>query len=108
MPSWRPTTPPARLGPELLHQCGVVAVGYEADILAVGLVGDGEVETLGERPRLALGQGTERKAQEVELFLGGAEQEIALVARRIGAAMQLRASLAHHAPHIVTGGQRLG
>ncbi len=50
----------------------------------------------------------ERKAQEVELLGGRAEQEIALVARRIGAAMQLRAGLAHHAPHIVAGRQRLG
>ena len=97
-----------RLGPELLHHRGVVAVGHEADVLAVGLVGDRQVEALGERAGLALGQGAERKAQEVELVPGRAEQEIALVARRIGAAMQLGARLAHHPLHVVAGGQRLG
>ena len=83
-----------RLGPQLLHHRGIVAVGHEADVLAVGLVGDRQVEALGQRPRLALGQVAERKAQEVELLVRRAEQEIALVARRIGAAMQLGAGLA--------------
>ena len=117
MPSWRPTTRPVHvddlarfggLGPELLHHRGVVAIGHEADVLAVGLVGDGELVALGQRARLALGHVAERKAQEVELLGRRAEQEVALVARRIGAAMQLGPRLAHQALHVVAGRQRLG
>ena len=117
MPSWRPTHAARhvddlarldRLGPQLLHDRGIVAVRHEADVLAVGLVGDRQVEALGQRARLALGQVAEREAQEVELLVRRAEQEVALVARRIGAAMQLGPRLAHHAPDIVAGRQRLG
>ena len=97
-----------RLRPQLLHHRGIVAVGHEADVLAVGLLGDRQVEALGEGARLALGHVAQRKAQEVELLGRGAEEKVALVARRIGGAMQLRTRLAHHALHIVAGGQRLG
>ena len=60
-------------GPELAHHRGIVAVGHEADVLAVRLLGDRQVEALGERPGLALGHGTEREAQKVELLRRGAE-----------------------------------
>ena len=97
-----------RLGPELLHDSGVVAAGHEADVLAVGLLRHRQVEALGQRPRLALGQMAERKAQVVELLLRRAEQEVALIACRIGAAMQFRPRLAPEALNIVAGRQRLG
>ena len=59
---------------------GVGALRHKADILAVRLVGDRQVELAGQRAGLVLGQAAERKAQEIELVAGGAVEEIALVA----------------------------
>ena len=36
-----------RLGPELRHHAGIVAIGHEADVLAIGLVGHRQPEALG-------------------------------------------------------------
>ena len=67
-----------------------------------------QVETLGQRPRLALGQMAQREAQVVELRLRGAEQEIALVAGGIGATVQFRTVFPEDALDIVSGGQGFG
>src|SRR3546814_6284964 len=77
-----------RLGPELLHQRRIIAIGDEADVLAVGLGGDPQAQFGRDLAHPRLGQRAEREAQEIELRGGGREQEIALVARRIDRAVQ--------------------
>jgi hypothetical protein len=78
-------------GAQFLDHGGVIAVGHEADVLAVGLVGHRKPVFRGERAGFGLGgEVAQREAQEIELFLRGGEQEIGLVARGIGGAVQLR------------------
>ncbi len=55
---------------------------------------------------LRLGQFAQGKAQEIELFGGGGEQEIALVAIFVPGTMQLRSMSTGDAPRIMTGGER--
>ena len=43
------------LGPQPLDQAGVIAVGHEADVLAVELGGDLELQLGGERTNIVLG-----------------------------------------------------
>ena len=80
------------LGAQFLDQPGIIAVGDEADVLAVGLVGDDQPGGLGQPANLALGQVAEREAQIIELVGGGAVEEIALVARRVAALPQFGAA----------------
>ncbi len=62
-----------------------------------------------QRPGFALvGHGAQGEAQQLELFAGGGEQEIALVAGRVGGAVQLGAVRALDAPHVMAGGQGVG
>ena len=84
-----------RLGfrPQPLHQPRIIAVGNEADVLAVGLGRDLEAELGGDPPHLVLGQVAERKAQEIELLARRAVEEIALVAARVGALVKLDAAV---------------
>ena len=56
--------------------------------------------------RRLVGQVAERKAAEIELVAGGGEQEPALVALRVGGAMQLGAVRAIDAADVVAGGER--
>src|SRR3546814_270439 len=77
-----------RLGPELLHQRRIIAIGDEADVLAVGLGGDPQAQFGRDLAHPRLGQRAEREAQEIELRGGGREMELALVARRIDRAVQ--------------------
>ena len=51
-----------------LDDVGVAALRHEADVLAVGLVGDGSPICARERAHLGLGQAAEREAQIVELL----------------------------------------
>ena len=62
----------------------------------------------GEPADFALGETAQRKAQEIELLARRAIEEIALVAVRIGALVELGAALAHNAPHIMAGGEAIG
>ncbi len=68
------------------------------------LVGDGQPEPARKLARLGLAALAERKAQDIELGLGGREQEVALVALRLGGAVE-RAATARQPParHIMTG-----
>ena len=59
-------------GSQPLDQPGIVAVGNEADVLAVGLVRHNQSCLLGELAGFALGQVAERKAEVVELVACGA------------------------------------
>jgi hypothetical protein len=96
---------------QLLDHVGVAAGGHEADVLAVGLVGDGEAEARGISRTSALGMGMppSGKAQEVELLARGGEQEIALVA--LGSAARCSARPPRgpaRARDVVAGRQRVG
>ena len=96
------------LGAKLADHAGIIAVGDEADVLAVGLGGDGEAQLGGDFAHLRLGHAAQREAQIIELVLRGREQEIALVARRIGGAVQLGALRALDAADIMAGGEAIG
>ncbi len=97
-----------RLRPNRLHHARVIAVRHEADVLAVRLGRDRQAEIGGDLADQGLGQAAEREAQIIELLAGGGEQEIALVARRIGGAVQLRPVRPDHPPHIMAGGEAIG
>ncbi len=96
-------------GTQLLDHRGVVAVGHEADVLAVGLVRHRQPVARRQRPGLGLArQVAEREAQEVELFRRGGEQEIGLVAVRVARGVQFRAMRADLALDVVPGGHAVG
>ena len=54
-------------GPELLHQAGIIAVGDEADVLAVGLGRDRQPCLLGQLRTSLLARSPKRETQEIEL-----------------------------------------
>ena len=96
------------IGADLFDDAGIIAVGHEADILAVGLGGDRQADGAGDVAHPVLGEVAEREAEEFELFAGRGEQEVALVAGRIGGAVQLGAVWRRHATHIMARRQTVG
>ena len=98
----------ARFRAQALDNTGVIAVRHEADVLAVGLVGGDQFIAARQIAHLILRQIAQRKAQKIHLFAGRGEQEIALVAGRIGGAMQLRTRAAIDAANVVPGRQHIG
>ena len=90
------------------HLC-VAPRGYEADVLAVVLIGDRQSEPAGKLPRLRLGLVAERKAQHPELLARGRKQKIALVALFVARAVE-RAAAPRQRPrgNVMAGGQDLG
>ena len=93
---------------QLGDDVGILALRHEADVLAVGLVGDGQAHALGDGAHRGLGHAAERKAQIVDLLLRGGEQEIALVAVGIDRAEQRAVRAVGAAADVVAGGQRIG
>ena len=85
-----------------------LAFRHEADVLAVGLVGDLQPQLPGDVAHLGLFDAGQGKAQEIELVARRGEQEIALVAVKIGAAAHRHASGVVRAADIVAGGHGLG
>ena len=82
---------------------------HEADVLAVRLVGDRQVEARRRaRAVSALGMPPSGKRRKSSCVAGRGEQEIALVALGIGGAVQLGAVGADDAPDVVAGRQRVG
>ena len=96
-----------RAGLQPLDHVGVAAGRHEADVLAVVLVGDRKPEAPRMLARLGLGHVAERKAQDVELLMRGAEQEVALVALLFAGAVERAA--AGHGPRrdVMAGRQHL-
>jgi hypothetical protein len=90
-------------GPQPFDHAYIIAVGHKADVLAIGLGRDLKAEAFGERAGFRFRQMAKREAQIIELLLRRREQEIALVALRVGAAMQLGAALPHDPLHIMAG-----
>ena len=101
-----PASAGARLQP--LDHLGVVAVGHEADVLAVVLVGNGKAELARRGADFRLGHGAERKTHEIELVARRGEEEIALVAVEVRGTIERAMIAALAARHIVAGGERLG
>ena len=66
-------------GEELL----VVAAGNEADLLRVGLLGEGKAALARDLADLGLGQAAEREERVRELLLREAEEEVGLVLGQI-------------------------
>ena len=94
---------------EPLDHLGVAAGRHEADVLAVVLVGDGKAEAARQVARLRLGHVAERKANELELFTRGGEQEVALITLLVAGAVE-RAPARGPCPrrHVMAGDQGLG
>ena len=97
-----------RFRPQPLHQAGVVTIGDEADVLAVGLVGDDQPLFLGKAANLAFRQVAEREAQEIELLLRRAVEEIALVTRGVGTLVKLDAAIVDDATDVMPGREAIG
>ncbi|AFL53699.1 hypothetical protein USDA257_c51740 [Sinorhizobium fredii USDA 257] len=102
-----------RIRLQLRDDVAVLALRHETNILAIGLLGNDKTHLLGERARLRLGEAAERKAQVVDLLLGGREEEIALVA--LGVSRPVEGALANIArlrarprADVVAGRQRVG
>ena len=100
---------PRRAGPQPVDDVAVAPLRHEADVLAVGLVGDRQAEFAGQRARLALVALAERKAQPRQLLRRGGVQKIALVALGIGGAIERAPSIRQRpARHVMSRRQRRG
>src|SRR5262245_16059773 len=64
----------------------VVVVGYEADLLTLGLVGGDQAQAARGRSHLVLRQGPDRKPRRGQLRLTERPQKIGLVLSRVGGA----------------------
>ena len=80
--------PAERTAPWRFEKGRVVAVGDEADLVAVGLLGDGEAELARERADRRLVERADREQRVRELLLRQREEEIRLILRRIDAALE--------------------
>ena len=97
-----------RLRRKPFDNVAVAASRHETDVLAIGLVGDGESEAAGVFAHLRLAHFAERKAQQPQLLARRGEEEIALVAVRVDRAVE-RAFPANGAGgDIMAGRQRIG
>ena len=98
----------ACLRPQPLDDIGIASGRHEADVLTVGLFGNGKAQFAGECPRFNLRHRTQRKTQEGELFLRRRKQEIALVAVKIGGPVEAAAGRHAAAEDVVAGRQGVG
>ena len=92
------------------QEAAIVAVGHEADLLAVRLVGRHQAEPPRVLAHLVLRQIADGKARGGELRLGERPQEVTLVLAAIARAQEreaFRARVALHA-RVVSGGHRSG
>ena len=71
--------PGASRAPRALEERGVVAVGDEADLVAVRLVGDGEAEPRRMRADGGLVERADREQRVRELLLRQREEEVRLI-----------------------------
>ena len=98
-----------RIRPQLGDDVGVAPLGHEADVLAVGLLGNGEAEFAGEATGLVLRQFAQGETQEIELLGCGGVEEVALVASRIqGAVEAAPAGFEGATGHVMAGRQHVG
>src|SRR5690606_23387524 len=99
-----------RLRPQRLDDRRVVAVGHEADLHALGLVGGGQAERAGTRAHLLLVERADREARRRELRGAEVEEEVRLVLRGVRAAQQAQRAARRIArdARVVAGGDRVG
>ena len=71
-----------------LDEARVVAVGHEADLLALGLVGDGQPALPGDGADARLVEPADGEEGGLELRLGEAEEEVGLVLGAVRALQQ--------------------
>ena len=94
------------------HDFCVVAAGDEADILRVRFVGGEQTKPFGVLARDVFCPAAQRKPQEIQLFLRGGEQEIALVFCVVDCAVEFGGPIvflvAVHALHVVAGHHAVG
>ena len=95
-------------GANFFDDLRVVAAGDEADVLRVRFVGGEQAKPLGVLARDVLRPAAQRKPQEIQLFLRGGEQEIALVFRVVDGAVEFGSFVAIHALHIVARHHAVG
>src|SRR5207342_1686326 len=77
-----------RFGTEPLDEAGIVPIGNEADVLAVGLRGHFKPKVGRDPADFIFGQVAKRKAQEIELPVRRPVKEVALVPARIGSLVE--------------------
>ena len=99
-----PGVGPAPVGDEL----AVVAVGYEADLLAVGLVGDGKPGLRSHGANAVLGVFAHGQHEAVELALAEREQHVRLVLAAVDALQQPLARSVVLDAGVVAGGDVVG
>ena len=92
---------------DFAHDAGIIAIGYKADILTVGLHGHDEPHFLRNRAHMRLGHATQWETQIIKLMLRRCKQEIALVACRISGAMQFCTCRSFNAAHIMARGKAI-
>ena len=80
-------------GTQLLHDVRILARWHEADVLAVRFRRDLQAQRRRRASHIGLRHAAERKAQEVELVARGGEQEVGLIAVRIGRAREVGLTL---------------
>ena len=96
------------LWPQALDRRRVVAGRDKADVLAVGLVGNGEAKASGGGAGVGLMHVAQREPQHGQLLRRCRKQKVALVAGGIGGGMKFRPLRPIEAPDIVAGGQHVG
>ena len=97
-----------RFGTEPLDEAGIVPVGNEADVLAVGLRSHFKPEVGRDPADFIFGQVAKRKAQEIELPVRRPVKEVALVPARIGSLVELDPVAVDQAAHIMARRQAIG
>src|SRR3954454_5148360 len=97
-----------RIRPQSADDVCIAAGRHEANILAVLLIRDRQIEAPCQFSRLRFGQVAQRKAQIVELFARGREQEVALVAIGVGGADQRTPSVGRAARRDIMPGRERG
>src|SRR6516162_1082369 len=94
------------LGSQPLDEPRIRTLRHKANVLAVGLVGDGQAKTPCRCAGLVFGEPAEREAQKIELRARRCKQKITLVSASVPRPVQLGSVRPHHPAHVMPGGER--
>src|SRR5690606_26966464 len=97
-----------RRRPQLGDDVGISALWHEADVLAVMLFRHCQAHLRRNGPHARLWQVAERKAQVVDLFLRGREQEVTLIAISIDWPVKRPVGAVCLGANVMAGGKRVG
>ena len=95
-------------GPDFTDDAGIIAVGYEADILTVRLGCNAKAKLSRDLADISLWHPPKREAQIIKLILRRCEQEIALIARGIERAVQFSTTRTNDSADIMASGEAIG